>query len=320
MKRFRYFFVFLVIVLVSCKSESFRTPSGDDPYLIVTHLKEDALTFIDFKSQEVLDLIDVPFPIANIVPIGEKQFIAASRGEENLILFDLKEGKRKPFIRVDKGTQALFFEETSGQLYASNVERDEVLQIDVATEKIVARFRVGSFPTEMLTINDVLYVLNVESDDVTMIKDGVTRSFSVIERPSGIFFDGTYIWIGGHGRYSQLNRHIFAYDPVTLKEIIALDVGLMPIAFYGEKDEPDFYVVCHGDHMLYKIDKATYDVVDKIKVGQNPNFVTGNADYLFVSNFDDHSLSIIDKRTFSLVSELSVPSGPYAIVVQEESK
>lgn len=72
--------------------------------------------------------------------------------------------------------------------------------------------------------------------------------------------------------------------------------------------------------MLYKIDKATYDVVDKIKVGQNPNFVTGNADYLFVSNFDDHSLSIIDKRTFSLVSELSVPSGPYAIVVQEESK
>lgn len=92
----------------------------------------------------------------------------------------------------------------------------------------------------------------------------------------------------------------------------------MPVAFFPEKNSSTLYVLCHGDHTLYKVDTKTNKQLASVETGQNPNYITADTSSIYVSNLDDNSVSIIDKHSFIMKNQLNVPSGPYAIVLEEK--
>ncbi len=318
-RRYVAVFIMMIVLLMSgCQEKSFRAPQTELPYLIISHVKEPTFTFIDMAKRKVLFSEDSRYPITDMVKIDEGQFVATSRGEASLLLFDVNRGKIEPFLKLNEGLNALGYHPEKKQLYVTDVNNDKVHIIDAEKRKKVASFKVGAFPSEVEIVDQTVFVLNSDSHEVTVIKDGKkTGSFPVLERPSGMYFDGKLLWVGGHGPYGQLNNRVISYDPKTFEQVEEIELGLMPVAFYGERHSPYFYVLCHGNHALYKVDKNQLSVTAQVEVGQNPNFVTGNERALFVTNFDGHSLSIIDKQSFTKLDELSVPSGPYVAVVEE---
>lgn len=151
-----------------------------------------------------------------------------------------------------------------------------------------------------------------------ILKRKKIRTISVLERPSGIHFDGHSIWVGGHGKPGTLNKSIFAYDPKTGKKQREIKLGVMPVAFFSEKNSSTLYVLCHGDHTLYKVNTEKNKLLSSVETGQNPNYITADSSSIYVSNLDDNSVSVIDKHTFMLKNRLNIPAGPYAIMLEEK--
>ncbi|MFC0558887.1 hypothetical protein [Halalkalibacter alkalisediminis] len=318
-------FVILVcftFMISGCNNtQSFNVPKTDQPMAIVAHVKKQEITFLDVVQNQVLGSEDSHFLITEMVSIENGTIVATSQSEDSLLLYNIEKRSVSPFLKLNQGLTAIQYDQTSRNLFVTDIVNDQVHQIDMKREELVQSIEVDSYPTDLEFGFDELFVLSGERNHVTVtdLKLQTTlQTFPVLERPSGMYYDGENLWIGGHGSFGELNKRILAYDPNTGREVNEIEVGLMPIDFFGDRNSPYFYVLCHGDHGLYKVNKETNEVEDVIEVGQNPNFVTGNEDRLFVTNLDGNSLSIIDRHSFELIEEVPVATGPYAIILLED--
>ncbi|MCY7472552.1 YncE family protein [Bacillus safensis] len=266
--------------------------------------------------------MDLKHPLTDLIQINKDVIIATSKEGESLIEINLKHGTATDYMNVDKGLTSLTYDAASHTLIAANSQKNVVYFIDTERKKIKSTVKTGKLPSSMtLSSSGILFVLNAESHTVSVIdieKEKNIRTFSVLERPSGIHFDGQFIWIGGHGKQGTLNKSIFAYDPKTGKKQQEIKLGVMPVAFFPEENSSTLYVLCHGDHTLYKVDTKTNKQLASVETGQNPNYITADKTSIYVSNLDDNSVSIIDKHSLIMKNQLNVPSGPYAIVLEEK--
>ncbi|MFA9456880.1 YncE family protein [Halalkalibacter sp. AB-rgal2] len=319
MKRFVIVVAFFLIVLSSCDEQRLETPS-EAPYLMAAHVKEESLVFIDTDRYEVLLKDESPVAITEMVSIGDGQVLVTSKEGESLMVIHLHEGTISPFVHLNEGLTSLLYDEEKGQAYVADTVNHAVHLIDVSQQERLASMEIGAHPVDFVLSKDELFVLSGDEHEVIVVdrhlQEGL-RAFSVVERPAGLFHDGEQLWVGGHGPFGELNRHIYSYDPNSGELMDEIEVGLMPIAFYGDDTSPYFYVLCHGEHSIYQIDSRSNDVVNKLEVGQNPNQIIGNETYLYVSNLDSDTISIIDRETFEVITELAVSAGPYAMVLEE---
>ncbi|WP_026674018.1 YncE family protein [Alkalihalobacterium bogoriense] len=315
------FLLGIILFLVGCHTTNFETPDTNEPLIMVAHVKEETMTFLDSEQGEVLLAENSHFPITEMLDIGDEKVVATSQSESSLLLYDIGKGKVTPFLKMNKGLTALEYDFSSKSLYVTDISNNLVHLIDMNHEKLVQSMEVGTFPTDLEFGNEKLFVLSAEENVVTVTDlklETVFQTIPVLERPSGMYFDGEIIWVGGHGPFGQLNKKIYGYDPKTGNVVGEIEVGLMPIDFFGVKDAPYFYVLCHGNHHVYKVEKKKKEVRASLEVGLNPNFITGNSELLYVSNLDGDSISIINKEAFERIEDVPVSAGPYAILLLEE--
>lgn len=315
------FYVCVSLVISGCNTQSLVVPDTDNSVVVVSHVKEEKITFVDMEENTVLVSEESHFPITEMLNIGDNLILASSQSAHSLLLYDLKNGRVSPFLKLNQGLTALAYDLETDALFVTDILNDKVHLIDTNRKELIQSIEVAPYPTHIELGNNELFVLSGKHNQVTVTDielRKIFRTFPVLERPSGMYFDGDKLWIGGHGSVGELNKSIVAYDPDTGNMMNEVSVGVMPIDFFGDPYEPYFYVLCHGNHGLYKINKDTSMVEDAIEVGQNPNFITGNEKSIFVTNLDGNSLSIIDREAFKVVDEVTVAAGPYAIVLLEE--
>ncbi|WP_218017019.1 YncE family protein [Halalkalibacter krulwichiae] len=305
------------ILLISCQKQAFDASKLQEPYLMVSHLKSSALTFIDLDKNEIMFSKDIRYQLTDLVSIKNGKVVATSRSEKHIFLIDLNIGTIEPIVKVNSGLTGIHYDYLSNLLFVADSTDNQIHIIDLHQNAIVNSVATGKFPTSFESLDQDIYVLNGESNDITVIGGDTyeeIQTFSVIERPAGMIIDNDILWVGGHGPYGKLNREIIGYDPHTGQQLKKIEVGLMPVAFWTVPSSRYLYVLCHGDHALYKVDKKTNEVTDVVAVGENPNFIWGNQGQIFVSSLDGNKVSIIDKERFQLITEVDVPAGPYSII------
>lgn len=326
MERVKYFLICLsalLFFLSGCgKEQQFTPPSSSQSFAVISQLKKASFSIVDLQKQKIVSSVDLKHPLTDLIQINKDVIIASSKEGQSLIEINLKKGTATDYMNVKKGLTSLTYDAASRTLLAADSEKNAVYFIDTQRKKIKATVKTGKLPSSMtLSSAGTLFVLNAESHTVSVIdieKEKNIRTISVLERPSGIHFDGHSIWIGGHGKPGTLNKSIFAYDPKTGKKQQEIKLGVMPVAFFSEKNASTLYVLCHGDHTLYKVDTKRNQQLSSVETGQNPNYITADSSSIYVSNLDDNSVSVIDKHTFMLKNRLNIPSGPYAIVLEEK--
>ncbi|MBU8969296.1 YncE family protein [Bacillus altitudinis] len=326
MKRVKYFLICLsalLFFLAGCgKDQQFTPPGSSQSIAVISQLKKASFSIVDLQKNKIVSSVDLKHTLTDLVHINKDVIIASSKEGQSLIEINLKKGTATDYMDVNKGLTSLAYDADTNTLLVTDSEKNVVYFIDTVHKKIKATVKTGTLPSSMaLSSSGTLFVLNAKSHSVSVIdieKKKKIRTISVLERPSGIHFDGHSIWVGGHGKPGTLNKSIFAYDPKTGKKQREIKLGVMPVAFFSEKNSSTLYVLCHGDHTLYKVNTEKNKLLSSVETGQNPNYITADSSSIYVSNLDDNSVSVIDKHTFMLKNRLNIPAGPYAIMLEEK--
>ncbi|RXI96431.1 YncE family protein [Anaerobacillus alkaliphilus] len=309
-----FLLVILLFVLTSCQTNRIQLPEIEHP-IVLSHQEEDLLTFIDADNGNVFTNA-ISYGITDMVQTSETDIIAASINNKFLLRINLRDGSVKPFLNVNQGITSLFYKDPF--LYITDAFKNQVHVIDMSNRKIKASIDVGMYPNEMTADDDRLFVINSESNSISVIdldKLNVVLEFPTSSRkPDGLVVVNDMLWVGGHGGDGVINNSIHAYDPKTGEELSEIIVGVMPVDFFVDRTYSFLYTVCHGEDQMYKIDLRSNEVVDQIFVGENPNYLRGDDNNLYITSVDDHLFSIVDQATFTLVNQFEVAEGPYAIV------
>lgn len=314
-------FMFLILLITGCQDMNINTPENAQGSVMISHLKNSKISFIDKETREVLQSSDIGFTISDMIQIHKNELILTSKDKGFLYKLDLSNGDLKQLTEVGTGIYNIIHDPKQNSIYLADSHNDVIKVFDLKEEVITKKISVGDYPTDM-TMNQregLLYVLNQEGASVSVIdlsNHEVTKRFLVPTQPAGIWYNQSRLYIGGHGPvHGELNRNVFVYDPKKGEEITEIQVGLMPVKFYNKEGSPYLHVLCHGSHELYRIKLSDLSIQGKVQVGANPYDVTGSDDSIYVTGLDSNTFTIIDQKSFTQKHEMDVSKGPLTIIV-----
>lgn len=316
-------FLLFFLLIVACQKSTLQVPNVNENMLIITHYKQNMLSFIDIESGVLLQSLPMEQWFLDMELIDDEKLLLAGYNEEYLYKLNLSNGKLTQFYQAGKGIQQLEYDRNNEVLFLANNVKNEVQFLDIKEKELDGEIFVGGFISALTydEANGHLYIANAE-DNIILVIDTLTKqmiaSFSVIERPAGLLFDGKYLWVGGHGSKGILNKYIYIYDPKTGLEIKRIEAGSMPIEFFDDGKDNYIYTLSHGSSEIFQINKETKEIAAKLKVGANPYGIAGDAAYIYISSLDGNALSIINRKTFAIEKELELEDGPYQLILGGE--
>ncbi|MFK3937754.1 YncE family protein [Alkalihalobacillus sp. NPDC078783] len=315
--------IFSVLLFAGCNDQAIDVPDSENPVMYITHAKEATLSFLNTEQNKEIGSTELPYVLTDLIKLSDQSFVGINSSDTRIQELDLKSGKAQTFMELDAGMSKLAYDSSSDILYISNLKENRIDVVDVKAESKKSTLHLDSAPKELkLGENGLLYVLTTEEDEVIIynpITDQIESHFSVNSSPAGMYKSTKDVWLGGHGSNGELNRNVYVYDPMTGEQTAEVEVGLMPIAITDGEQPNELFVLCHGDHSLYKINTETQEVVGKVEVGQNPNDVKRVGNTLYVANFDSDSISIIDANDLTLMKTVLVAEGPYFLLSEVDS-
>lgn len=314
-------FLLILLLLAGCQSEKIPVPSSMKDVLIISNLKKSEISFVNLQKER-LTASNLNFRITSMEKINHDTIILAGENEDSLYRLQLKDGTMTKLEKIGKGVNEMLYRSKDHLLLFSNGINNTVGFYDVQNNKLMAKVNTDKFPVSMAFNNkkNLLYVVNVKGASLSVIdlssKKEISQ-FPIVERPKGIFFDGKYVWVGGHGPYGSLNENIYVYDPETGKEAAREKVGEMPVDFYGDGSSPYVYVICHGSSSVYRVDIKSRLVSKPLEVGANPYDIIGDKERIFVTSLDGDSLAIINRATFTINKQIRLKNGPHMMILGE---
>ncbi|WP_456278858.1 hypothetical protein [Bacillus sp. AK128] len=308
---------FLVIVMSGCV-QKISLPK-DMEYVLITHLKSPSISIYSLDEKEIIETMNVDFTVKAIGKQDSDQAIFTKENENGIYSLNFLDGTIKEITsEIGIGITNILDTSETDYIFLADTKENKVYFFDKKKQIISDEITVGSSPMSM-TINPAknhLYVSNLDSATISVIdikEKRVVESFPVIDRPSGVFFDGNRLWVGGHGPYGELNKSIYLYDVETGKEENQIEVGLMPIELYSVT-KSNVYVICHGSNEVYQIDTQEQQVKAIIDVSQNPYHIISDEKNLYVTSIDGNHLSIINLDNFTLDRQIALQDGPYLML------
>lgn len=309
--------ILIAVTLTGCTSSDISLPKteNDESVMYISHLKENAITALNLSTGSE-EKVSLPFRFSSIAEMESGVYMASVKEKESLYIIDTTENKVSPYMELEEGIIELKYNRNNGLLYTANGKTNNIQVVDIEKKDILKEVSVGEYPSKMVHHGERLFVLASKSGEVFVMDTStnkITNSFSVNERPEGLYFDGKNVWTGGHGGTGEMNKKVFAYDPETGQEVKSVTTGLMPIQISQVNEKSSIYVLSHGDHSLTKFSADTYEVEKKINVGDNPSFMIADEIHLYVSSLDGDEVIVLDNRTLDVVDKYAVENGPYLL-------
>ena len=163
-------------------------------------------------------------------------------------------------IAVGKAPAGVAASDRAGTVFVAERDDDSVALVDVNTQRVRARVRVGKHPFALLfdAPRQRLYALNVLSDDVTVLDTS---------------------------------------DPGRLDVIATLPVGKAPYGAALAADGTLLYVTNQHDDTVSVIDAASLTPLRTLTGFSYPEGVAAHHDRVYVVNWMDDNVSVLDARS-----------------------
>ncbi|OLO40574.1 hypothetical protein BTR23_06195 [Alkalihalophilus pseudofirmus] len=289
---------------------------------MVTHLKEQKLSFVDLNTFELVYSEAFPFEIHSLEMLARNQVALAGQLEEEVLVLDLNSGRTETLLELGQGITSMNYDQREQLLFITDAKHHRLHVYHLGKDEVVQSIQVENHPLQV-SLDDggnYIYVLSGGNPSITVINRlnyAVELTFPVLDMPTDLIFDGQYAWVTGHGHYTNWNESIKAYDPLSGENVREVKVGLMPIYFYDDSMGEEFFVLCHGSNEMYAIDRNTYEVTETVLVDDNPHYMSGNDQYLFVTSLDGNKLTVIDRNTYEVIAKTDMAAGPFGIAIGE---
>ena len=160
--------------------------SRDGSYLVASCEWSGRIVKVDLQKLElVADMAIGKYPIDVLRPPGQNLMFIADQGVHGVFVVDPDAWKELQFIRTGHGTHGLLLSHDEKQIYASNREEGSISVIDIASRKVVAKWKTGGSPDmgqlspdgTQLWISSRFPIMGRPNSDVRVID---TRSGEVI--------------------------------------------------------------------------------------------------------------------------------------------
>ena len=237
--------------------------------VFVTNPDSKTISVIDMRERKVVDTWAAGEGAVGIdaAPDGSQVF-AADWFRNELLVYDSRvtagvgPGRNNPVatIAVGKAPAGVAASDRPGTVFVAERDDDSVALVDVNTRRVRARASVGRHPFALLfdAPRQRLYVLNVQSDDVSVLD---TR------------------------------------DPNRLDLIATVAVGKAPYGAALAVGGSLLYVTNQHDDTVSMIDAATLKPLRTLSGFGYPEGVAAHGDRLYVVNWMNDNVSVLDARS-----------------------
>jgi hypothetical protein len=105
MEKHRWLFVITLpfLLLFGCQQENVLVPDSMENVLLLSHLKEAMLSYIDLHDKKVIETTNFKNTITDMKKIEENDVMLSGENEEYLYKLSLENGKVERIAKVGKG-------------------------------------------------------------------------------------------------------------------------------------------------------------------------------------------------------------------------
>lgn len=241
--------------------------------VFVSNPDSKTISVIDMRTQQVVDTLeagDGPVGI-DVAPDGSHVY-AADWYRDSLLVFDVRataqalgqpnSGPHAPIasIKVGKAPAGVAASDRADVVFVAERDDDSVALVDVSAHRVRTRVRVGSHPFALLfdAPRQRLYVLNVQSDDISVLD---TR------------------------------------DPNRLEVVATIKVGKAPYGAALVADGMLLYVTNQHDDTVSVIDASSLTLMRTLTGFSYPEGVAAHGDQIYVVNWMNDNVSVLDARS-----------------------
>lgn len=241
--------------------------------VFVSNPDSKTISVIDMRTQQVVDTLeagDGPVGI-DVAPDGSHVY-AADWYRDSLLVFDVRataqalgqpnSGHHAPIasIKVGKAPAGVAASDRADVVFVAERDDDSVALVDVSAHRVRTRVRVGSHPFALLfdAPRQRLYVLNVQSDDISVLD---TR------------------------------------DPNRLEVVATIKVGKAPYGAALVADGMLLYVTNQHDDTVSVIDASSLTLMRTLTGFAYPEGVAAHGDRIYVVNWMNDNVSVLDARS-----------------------
>nr|WP_289623731.1 YncE family protein [Paracidovorax valerianellae] len=271
-------------------TETARIPTGKEPHhmyltpdeksLVVANALADTLTFIDPKTAQVQrtvrGIVD-PYHL-RFTPDMKWLITAANRlNHVDFYRWDDKDLTLVQRVATSKTPSHLWVDSKSRTVYSTMQDSDELVAIDIATQKIKWRIKTGAMPADIYG-----------SPDDKFLFIGLTGSDSV---------------------------EVFDVSDTTPKSVQRIKTGNGAHAFRGAGDKRHVYVSNRVANTISKIDMVKHQVVDTYPAPGGPDCMDVSADgrWIYVSARWARKMLVIDTVERKVVQKINVGKSPHGV-------
>lgn len=308
----------LIVAMTGCKQDTVTLPELHKDNILVTHVKKPLLTVIDRAQQEVVHEEQLNFIAQSLARVNNEQLVLASQGEPSIRMLNLADGTIRTLDLSAPEVTCLYVDDARQLLFIAEAEHEEVIVFDLESETVLHEIEVGRYPNAMDVNGQFLNVLHGDEATVSVVDlftYEVVHTFPVVGHPTSIIATDDTVWVGGHGATGELNKHVHVYEAQSGELLAKIQAGTMPIALYHDAHSEDMFVLSHGSNELHVIDLATMAVKERIPTGDNPFYLTGDKQFIYVTALDGNELLVIDRQRYEVVERYELPAGPYGIIL-----
>lgn len=288
--------------------------------LLICNKSDDTISFVDSKTLEVLGMTTTgrgPHEVAT-TPDGKWAFVANYEGPGNSIsLVDIQMMKEVRKIPIDPHRQphGIVVSKNGKKVYATCEGTQEVIELDIETEKVTRSFRTNAQGSHMLVLTPnekKIYVANIGSGSVTVIdlaKDGAVSQIKTDDGCEGIDItaDGRYVWAG-----NRAADNISVIDTKTDKVVATVPCRGFPIRIKATSNGKHVLVSCATANEVAIFDAKTREETARINTGTAPIgvLITRDGKRAYVANTRANTVTVLDLKGLEIVGKVKAGNTP----------
>lgn len=307
----KLYILLLLCIIGGCSEASFPAIPSDTDFVASLNTLGGSIDFIS-KDAEILETWKLEEAYTGFTLVTDDLLLVYGYGVENAALIELSTGKRIASIAVGEGTTyAYVYEE---KIYIANGQSNTVSLYNTKGKKLQTS-STGNYPMAMISDGSNIFVVNFKDEFLSVLTMDLEEvdEWVIPTSSHGLFIQDNELWLGGHGAGSSPNRTIKRINIKTGELIGEIEAPLMPINM-ARAPNRHIFSVSHGSSMVYEISE-TGEVLNSMKAGANPFWISSFGDSMVLAGYDDHQLYFI--QSDEIIKEIQVGKGPFQLIVRE---
>jgi YVTN family beta-propeller protein len=319
-------FLSLITLGVGGACDTNPTPdAADRTILLVGNKSDNTLSWLDVDSGEILGTTTTgsgPHEVT-ITPDGKWAFVANYEGDgDSISLIDVEKMEEVRRISIDPyraphGIQA----SADGKSVFATVERSQaVIEIDIATEKVIRSFNTGQSVTHMLVLSQdaaKVYTASIGSGTSSVINLAAADSVKHIVTGAGaegidITPDGGHVWVT-----NRESDTVSIIDTQTDTKVADLAATGFPIRVKITPDGKYALVSAARSGDVIVFDVASRKLVKRVSTGATPVgiVIDANGERAFIANTQANTISVMSIPGFEITGTLRAGNTPDGMVL-----